>query len=180
MRLHLILAVLLVAPVAAQPTPSALPVAVAELERIDALRSGLAGTFAMTGAPADQAAFARVCQPVGMAMQQAAAANGWQAGQVAVRFRNPANRADAEAERVLQQMARDASLQAVTLRTSKEGKAGARYLRRITVESSCLLCHGARETRPEFITRQYPDDRAYGFAVGDLRGAYSVFMPDPR
>ncbi|MFA6168942.1 MAG: hypothetical protein WC700_20115, partial [Gemmatimonadaceae bacterium] len=43
--------------------------AVAEIERLDALRSTLAATFAQTGAPADQEAFGRVCRPVGMAMQ---------------------------------------------------------------------------------------------------------------
>jgi hypothetical protein len=160
--------------------PPSLPTAVAEIERIDALRSGLAGSFATTGAPADQQAFGQVCKPVGQAMQQAAQANGWQARQLAVKFRNPANRADAEAARVMGMMARDTTLQAMTLRTTFDGQRGTRYLRRITVEPSCLLCHGPRDTRPEFIRTQYPEDRAHGFSAGDLRGVYSVFMPAPR
>mgnify|MGYP001810150097 CR=1 FL=1 len=181
MRLSILTLVCLAAvPVAAQPSPAALPVAVTEIERIDALRSGLAGSFATTGAPADQQAFAQVCKPVGQAMQQAAQANGWQARQVAVKFRHPVNRADAEAEQVLAQMARDPNLHAVTLRTTRDGQPGVRYLRRITVEPSCLLCHGARDARPAFVKEQYPEDRAHGFAAGDLRGAYSVFIPTPR
>jgi len=152
--------------------------AVAEIERLDALRSTLAATFAQTGAPADQEAFGRVCRPVGMAMQQGARENGWVARQVAIKYRNPANKADAEAERALHQFRQDPALRAMTLRTNLDGKSGTRYLRRINVESSCLLCHGKKSARPEFIAKNYPADRAHGFRVGDLRGAYSVFVPD--
>lgn len=30
---------------------------------------------------------------------------------------------------------------------------------------------------PEFVQRTYPRDRAHGFAPGDLRGVYAVFVP---
>lgn len=152
--------------------------AVAEVERLDALRSSLAATFAQTGAPADQEAFGRVCRPVGMAMQQGARENGWIARQVAIKYRNAANRADPEAERALHMLRQDPALRAMTLRTTLDGKSGTRYLRRITVEPSCLLCHGKKSARPEFISRNYPADRAHGFRVGSLRGAYSVFVAD--
>ena len=152
--------------------------AVTEIERLDALRSSLAATFAQTGAPADQEAFGRVCKPVGMAMQQGAKENGWIARQVAIKYRNPANKADAEAERALHLFRQDPALRAMTLRTKLDGKSGTQYLRRITVEPSCLLCHGKKAGRPEFIAKNYPADRAHGFRVGDLRGAYSVFVAD--
>jgi hypothetical protein len=152
--------------------------AVAEMERLDALRSSLAATFAQAGTPADQEAFGRVCKPVGMAMQQGAKENGWTARQVAIKYRNPANAADAEAGRALHLFRQDPALRAITLRTKLDGKSGTRYLRRITVEPSCLLCHGKKAGRPEFIAKNYPADRAHGFRVGDLRGAYSVFVAD--
>jgi hypothetical protein len=44
----------------------------------------------------------------------------------------------------------------------------------------CLACHGAAvadEVR-EAIARRYPDDRATGFAEGDLRGAVWVEIPE--
>jgi hypothetical protein len=94
-----------------------------------------------------------------------------------VKFRNPANAADPEGARVLAMFARDSTLRAVTLHTTINGTRGTRYLRRITVEPSCLLCHGAKASRPAFVTTEYPNDRAYGFRAGDLRGAYSVFIP---
>jgi hypothetical protein len=45
------------------------------------------------------------------------------------------------------------------------------------VESSCLACHGARDARPAFVKESYPQDKAFAFKAGDLRGAYSVFLP---
>ncbi len=35
-----------------------------------------------------------------------------------------------------------------------------------------------RADRPEFGKEGYPDDRAYVFEVGELRGIYSVFIAD--
>jgi hypothetical protein len=46
------------------------------------------------------------------------------------------------------------------------------------VEASCLVCHGAKENRPQFVKDNYPQDLAYNFHVGDLRGMYAVFIPD--
>ena len=57
------------------------------------------------------------------------------------------------------------------------GQAGIRYFRRIVVEPACLACHGEQSARPDFVLQGYPNDRAYGFAVGDLRGLYAVFVP---
>ena len=151
--------------------------AVAEIERLDALRSTLAATFAQSGAPADQKSFGEVCKPVGQSMQQGATANGWLARQVAVRFRNPANAADAEAEAQLRRFQANPKMRAVVLNTTMNGRAGVRYLRRITVESSCLHCHGEKAARPAFVIQNYQQDRAFGFRAGDLRGAYSVFIP---
>ena len=189
MLLTVLLTVLLAPrPVAAQATAAqanglpadALGRAVVEIERLDALRSTLAATFAQTGAPADKQAFTTVCAPVGRAMKESAVSNSWQARQIAVKYRNVANAADAEGVRALAMFARDSALRSMTLHTTINGIRGTRYLRRITVESSCLLCHGAKTSRPAFVATEYPNDRAYGFRAGDLRGAYSVFIPGTR
>jgi len=55
------------------------------------------------------------------------------------------------------------------------------YLRPLLVQSACLACHGdpatfAPEVR-QVLARRYPQDRATGYAVGDLRGAVSVRVP---
>ena len=63
-------------------------------------------------------------------------------------------------------------------RTRRGETDGWRYARRITVQPSCLACHGPKDQRPDFVKTGYPDDRAYGFEAGDLRGLYAVFVPD--
>ena len=49
------------------------------------------------------------------------------------------------------------------------------YMKPIFAEKSCLFCHGEAKKRPKFIKQKYPDDRAYGFSVGDLMGAVAVY-----
>jgi hypothetical protein len=66
------------------------------------------------------------------------------------------------------------------MRTELDGRPGLRYLRQIRVDAACLARHGPKDRRPEFVEQRYPDDRAYDFDVGDLRGLYSVFIPDGR
>jgi mono/diheme cytochrome c family protein len=51
----------------------------------------------------------------------------------------------------------------------------------IVMDALCLQCHGSRETdiSPStwsVLQARYPDDRAYGFALGELRGIWVVEM----
>ncbi len=55
-----------------------------------------------------------------------------------------------------------------------EGRGYYRYSAPIYVEKACLACHGAKDKRPAFIVKKYPEDKAYGFKEGDLRGIISV------
>jgi hypothetical protein len=148
---------------------------VSEVETLNALRSSLAKSFA--GEP-DQETFARVCKPVGARAKRIASENGWKIAQLAERYRNPEHKLDYEALRVFKMMEDDRTLMGIWVRTDMDGETGVRYFRRITVEPACLACHGARAGRPQFVKDGYPDDRAYGFEVGDLRGLYSVFVAD--
>ena len=53
------------------------------------------------------------------------------------------------------------------------------YVEPITVQPLCLACHGS-EIVPDVadrISELYPEDRATGFAVGDLRGVFWVEFP---
>ncbi len=53
-----------------------------------------------------------------------------------------------------------------------------RYVKPIIVEAPCLNCHGSSDVIPkevkEILSKKYPDDKATGYVVGDLRGAVSV------
>jgi hypothetical protein len=153
--------------------------AVAEVERLNDLREALAQKFAAAPA-ATRERFAEVCQPVGLETQKLATATGWQVRQLAVKYRNPVNRADREAEHFLQMLSADTTVKGMWIRTAVNGQPGTRYFRSIMVREACMPCHGTRDSRPEFIKEGYPLDRAYNYETGDLRGVFSVFVPDAR
>ena len=137
------------------------------------MRSALAGSF--SGEP-DLSTFAQVCRPVGARAKRLAEENGWKVAQLAAKYRNPGHRLDSEAERAYRLLADDPGLMGIWVRAEMDGRAGYRYFRRIVVEGSCLACHGPKDDRPQFVKDGYPEDRAYDFEVGDLRGLYSVFV----
>ncbi len=160
----------------APPVATQRPVAAA-IAQIDALRSGLA-PYVEQQEQVDAETFAQVCKPVGLRLKQTASENGWMIRQVAVRYRNPAHAPDPQADAVFARFEAEAGLDSLWMRADHEGSSGWRYLRRITVEPACLACHGPKEARPAFVKANYPEDRAFGFQAGDLRGLYSVFVPD--
>ena len=94
------------------------------------------------------------------------------------RFRNPGNApSDWEAQALIHL---EATGQQEFFEMSADGSA--RYLKAIPTGPVCLACHG--ETLAPELQQQlqdaYPYDRATGFAVGDLRGAFSIAWPsDP-
>jgi hypothetical protein len=148
---------------------------VGEIEALNTLRSSLAASFA--GEP-DRSTFTQVCKPVGARAKQLAQENGWKVAQLAEKYRNPANKLDWEARLAYKVMEDSPELMGMWIRTEMDGESGDRYFRRIVVERACLACHGAKAKRPQFIKDTYPNDRAYNFKEGDLRGIYSVFVAD--
>lgn len=149
---------------------------VREIESLNAMRSRLAGTI--DDEAVDQGTFARVCKPVGQRAQQIASTHGWIVQQIAEKYRNTAHQLDSTGAVAYAHFAEHPDLTRRWTQVEFNGTPGWRYYRRITVEPSCLACHGAKENRPDFVKQNYPDDRAYGFEVGDLRGLYAVFVPD--
>lgn len=53
-----------------------------------------------------------------------------------------------------------------------------RYLKPIVIQAECLNCHGTKDAMmpevKELIANKYPEDKAFGYTIGDLRGAVSV------
>jgi hypothetical protein len=159
------------------PANDAVAKAVSEVERLNDLRETLAQKFEATP-EASRTRFQEVCQPVGAETKRVASETGWKVQQLAVKYRNPVNRADREAEHFLHLLASDTTVKGLWVRTRMDGRPGTRYFRSIMVRSACMPCHAERDTRPEFIKVDYPMDRAYNYEVGDLRGVFSVFVPD--
>lgn len=108
---------------------------------------------------------------------------GASVGRTALRIRNSDNAPDEDARTVLAAFERDLATGAATTPEHFETKSdgSARYMSAIVTQPLCLVCHGS-ELAPEVaaaIDRHYPSDRATGFAVGDLRGAFVIEWPAP-
>jgi hypothetical protein len=158
-----------------QGDPEELAQVVKEIETLNAMRSVLAASIA---GEVDQSTFAEVCKPVGARMKQLTEENGWEVAQLSEKYRNPNNKPDWEAKLAYKMMDDSPELMGFWIHTEMNGEKGVRYFRRIVVERACLACHGEKANRPGFVKDGYPDDRAYGFEVGDLRGVYSVFVAE--
>jgi hypothetical protein len=104
---------------------------------------------------------------------------------VSLRLRNPANEPDAFERAALESFDRlplDARPAAEHWEVVRDGGLEAlRYLKPVVANAMCLTCHGEKARIPPavqaVIAREYPDDRATGFAAGDVRGAVSVRVP---
>jgi hypothetical protein len=60
-----------------------------------------------------------------------------------------------------------------------EGDRLFRYMRGVQAGEICLSCHGT-EIKPDVkaeLVRYYPDDKATGYKLGELRGAFSLVKP---
>ena len=91
------------------------------------------------------------------------------------KFRNPGNAATEKEMTGLQKLDKN--------RKKKEDWGAVRindeafylYMKPIFVEKACLDCHGEAKKIPKIIKQKYPDDRSYGFSIGDLMGAVAVY-----
>lgn len=119
-----------------------------------------------------------------------AAANTVRLRRVTEKPRNPVDAPDDYERAVLRRfhdMAEAGTLEAGTLHSevvTVEGRKVLRYMKPITIKKPCLACHAPEEKLDAevraAIAERYPEDRATGYAAGDLRGAISVMVPFDR
>ncbi|MEO8443729.1 MAG: DUF3365 domain-containing protein [Gammaproteobacteria bacterium] len=111
--------------------------------------------------------------------------SGWQVKRVGTRVRNPlSGLPDAweqhELSRFQQRLQSGESAAKLEELAIVDGPQGpvVRYMKAIVVAPQCLACHGAREAQPQklraALARDYPHDAATDYALGDLRGAFSL------
>ncbi len=113
---------------------------------------------------------------------------GWNVGRTSLRYRNPDSAPDEWERRVLERFeARRASggdIRSLEYAQVVEegGRQVFRYMKAIPTRRPCLACHG-ENLDPEVAARireRYPDDRATGFRVGGIRGAFTIVQPMGR
>ena len=131
-----------------------------------------------------------VCNLEGLALADSVSAElGVSVRRVSSRYRNPANRPDAVEAAVLAVFdARPTLADTLVVLAEEDGDKGAHepgylFMSPIRISSAlCLGCHGDEsDLDPEVSERLaelYPEDRATGFATGDLRGAFAVRISD--
>jgi hypothetical protein len=112
---------------------------------------------------------------------------GWSIRRVSLRQRNPKAVPDAWERAALEDFDRRAAAgeSAATLEKAEllneGGQKVQRYMRALPAQPLCLACHGdAASLSPAVSARLkelYPEDRAVGYAVGQIRGAMTIKRP---
>jgi hypothetical protein len=113
--------------------------------------------------------------------------SGWSIRRVSLRQRNPKAVPDAWERAALEDFDRraaagesPATLEKAEL-VDEGGQKVQRYLRALPTQPLCLACHGdAASLSPAVSARLkelYPEDRAVGYAVGQIRGAMTIRRP---
>lgn len=103
---------------------------------------------------------------------------GLRVGRTSLRLRNPDNAPTARERRVLQRWSALVAEGTApgALEVHVEDSETFLWMKPIVVEGPCLACHGAAIAEPvaAALAERYPGDRATGYALGDLRGAFTV------
>ncbi len=110
--------------------------------------------------------------------QQLRADTGWYIKRVSLKPRNPGAKPDAWEEKVLkmfdERQAKGESAKKMAYAEVVDGKF--RFMKAQGVEPVCLNCHAAK-VKPEVeaaLKEKYPHDKARGYSLGQIRGAFSL------
>jgi hypothetical protein len=115
------------------------------------------------------------------------ARSGHTVRRVSLRYRNPWNIPDEYERRKLEELDllnKKKEMKNEYVEVIDEGEQKVlRYMRPLVALPICINCHGLKENISAdvktILSEKYPDDRATGFLVGDLRGAISVKIALP-
>jgi len=106
--------------------------------------------------------------------------DGVRVGRASHRLRNPANVPPEWVAPILDAYVAGSADRAPRAVSLADGRWG--YVEPILLQPPCLTCHG-ETLAPDVASRiaaLYPDDRATGFRVGDLRGVFWIEYPAPK
>lgn len=173
---------------------AATPALAVDVEADVAAARAVVKTFATTLQGALKAAVAEdgfahaigVCHQAAPEIAEAVSAeSGWRVGRTALRLRNPENAPSAAERAVLEDFLRraeageDIAKMEHTAEIQRDGRRMLHYMKAIPVGEVCTTCHG-QSVEPALLARirqSYPADQATGFALGDLRGAFTLYKP---
>ncbi len=113
---------------------------------------------------------------------------GLRVGRTSLKWRSPDNAPDEWETGVMEKFEQDQAagagpreLETWQIMAGPDGARAFRYMKAIPTQPLCLKCHGTRLAPgvADKLAVLYPSDRATGFVLGDLRGAFSVVLPLP-
>jgi len=130
------------------------------------------------------------CQVQAPALARAASEQtGWSVKRVSLRNRNPKAVPDAWERAALEDFDRRAAAHEPAAKLERyeavqeDGKTVWRYMRALPTGELCLACHGPVEQLSPAVKAKlaalYPEDRATGYRVGDIRGAMTLKKQAP-
>ncbi|MCC6544255.1 MAG: DUF3365 domain-containing protein [Nitrospirae bacterium] len=152
--------------------------AVAAAEEIIQMRSTLAQEFIKPDMEITEETFKNVCGAVGKRVKEIMENDGYKIRHASAKNRNPANAAAPDEVNILETFDHNREIKGQWDIVDTDGKKFQRYMKPIFVEDACLACHGPKDKRPQFIVDKYPNDSAYDFKTGDLRGMVEVMFRD--
>ena len=111
--------------------------------------------------------------------------SGWDVGRTSLKLRSPANSPDAWEREVLRgfEAMKVAGADPAKLEYSEtvkiDGRPVFRYMKAIPTQKPCLKCHAATvdPAVEAKLQKLYPEDKARGFSLGDIRGAFTLSKP---
>ena len=118
--------------------------------------------------------------------QKVSASTGWQVARTSLKNRSPANAPQPWEKKVLEEFearkAAGADVKTLDYHdvVEENGRKVFRYMKAIPTGRICLKCHGGDEVSPEVAAKLkelYPTDKARGFKLGDIRGAFVLKKP---
>ena len=124
----------------------------------------------------------KACNDKAPGIAKNASKNGWEVARTSLKLRNADNAPDDWEMKVLKQFevrkakGEDPKKIAYAEIVNVNGKRTFRMMKAIPTGELCVTCHGAK-VKPEIINtlnKFYPNDKATGFKVGDLRGAFTL------
>jgi hypothetical protein len=129
-----------------------------------------------------------VCRDQAPQMAKAASEQtGWSIRRVSLNNRNPKAVPDAWERAVLEDFDRRAAAGEAPATLEKgevvmeEGRKSYRYMKALPTLALCLQCHGAQASLSaavkEKLSALYPQDKATGYSVGQVRGAMTIRKP---
>lgn len=97
---------------------------------------------------------------------------------ISLKERNPANIPSQEEAKVLESLQKLLEKKELPSYMVEEGTKSYKYYKPLSIKKeACLQCHGDTSKKPEldsFLKDNYPNDKATGYKMGDLRGAIVV------